>query len=85
MEAVAETACEAFLDWWKSGATCDEHLADQLVLPMALARGVSRWTTPAVTEHLRTVLWVAQQFLPIEARIEEGPGDGGTVTLRGAG
>jgi RNA 3'-terminal phosphate cyclase len=52
---------------------------------MALAAGESRWTTPAVTEHLRTVLWVARQFLPIEATLEEAPDGSGTVTLRGAG
>jgi RNA 3'-terminal phosphate cyclase (ATP) len=90
MEEVAEEPCAAFMAWWKSGAACDEHLADQLVLPMALAAGESRWTTPVVTEHLRTVLWVARRFLPIESRIEaEGPlpedGDGpATVVVRGA-
>jgi RNA 3'-terminal phosphate cyclase (ATP) len=75
MERVAEDACEAFLAWWKTGAACDEHLADQLVLPMALAPGESRWTTPTLTEHLRTVLHVTQQFLPIQYRLDE-PEDG---------
>ncbi|HEU4754505.1 MAG TPA: RNA 3'-terminal phosphate cyclase, partial [Armatimonadota bacterium] len=82
MERVAEEACEPFMAWWKSGAACDEHLADQLVLPLALAAGESRWTTPVVTEHLRTVLWVAAQFLPVEYRIEEGA-ERSTVVLRG--
>ncbi len=85
MEAVATDPCEAFMRWWKSEAAVDEHLADQLVLPLALADGESRWTTSEVTEHLRTVLWVAQQFLPVEYAIEETAGGGGTVTLRGAG
>jgi RNA 3'-terminal phosphate cyclase (ATP) len=85
MEQVAEEACAAFMAWWKSGAPCDEHLADQLVLPMALAAGESRWTTATVTQHLRTVLWVTQQFLPIEASLDEQPDGGGTVTLRGVG
>jgi RNA 3'-terminal phosphate cyclase (ATP) len=83
MEEVAEEPCAAFMAWWKSGAACDEHLADQLVLPMALAAGESRWSTPAVTEHLRTVLWVARRFLPIESRIEESDGGPATVVLRG--
>lgn len=85
MEQVAEEACEALMDWWKTGAACDEHLADQLVLPMALAHGESRWTTPAITEHLRTVLWVTERFLPIQARLEEGVYGGGTVIVRGSG
>jgi RNA 3'-terminal phosphate cyclase (ATP) len=85
MEKVAEEPCEAFLAWWKSGAAVDEHLADQLVLPMALAAGESHWTTPAITEHLRTVLWVAHQFLPVEAALEEREDGSGAVTLRGSG
>lgn len=84
MEKVAEAPCEEFLRWWKSGAACDEHLADQLVLPLSLAYGESRWSTPAVTDHLRTVLWVAQQFLAIEYQIEERADGTGLVTLRGA-
>jgi RNA 3'-terminal phosphate cyclase (ATP) len=85
MEEVAAEPCEAFMAWWKSGAACDEHLADQLVLPLAWARGESRWTTPMVTEHLRTVLWLTAQFLPLEYRLE--PQDEGCtrVVVQGAG
>jgi len=86
MEKVAQEACEAFMAWWKTGAACDEHLADQLALPMALAAGESRWRTPTVTEHLRTVLWVVRQFLPVQASVEElSSGCGARVTLRGSG
>jgi RNA 3'-terminal phosphate cyclase (ATP) len=73
MEKVATQPCEEFMAWWKNGAACDEHLADQLVLPAALARGESRWSTSQVTEHLRTVVWVVRQFLPVEATIEDQP------------
>jgi RNA 3'-terminal phosphate cyclase len=55
------------------------------VLPMALAAGESRWSTATVTQHLRTVLWVTQQFLPIEASLDQQPDGSGTVTLRGVG
>ncbi len=84
MEKVAEQACDEFLAWWKTGAAMDEHLADQLVLPLALAPGESRWTTPTVTEHLRTVLWVTQHFLPIRFTLEEPPNAPAVVMLRGA-
>jgi RNA 3'-terminal phosphate cyclase (ATP) len=84
MEEVAQKPCEAFMEWWKSGAACDEHLADQLVLPLALAAGESRWTTPVVTEHLRTVLWLTEHFLPIRCTIEEAPEGCATVVLQGA-
>jgi RNA 3'-terminal phosphate cyclase (ATP) len=84
MEQVAEAPCEAFMAWWRSGAACDEHLADQLALPMSLAQGESCWTTSVVTEHLRTVLWVAGQFLPVESSIEQREDGTGLVTLRRA-
>ena len=83
MEKVASDAIRHFQNWHATGAGADEHLADQLALPCALVNGESRWTTPLVTEHLRTVLWVAQQFLPIEYAIEEQANGGGLVTLRG--
>lgn len=85
MEQVAETPCRQFMEWWKTGAACDEHLADQLVLPAALAHGESRWSTPAVTDHLRTVLWVAQQFLPVRATLAERGDGSASVQLRGTG
>ena len=85
MEKVAEQACDEFMKWWKTGAAVDEHLADQLVLPMSLVEGESRWTTPMVTEHLRTVLWVVDKFLPIEHRFEEQADGTSLVILKGAG
>ena len=83
MEAVAEEACQAFRAWWETGAACEEHLADQLVLPMALTAGESRWTMSRVTEHLRTVLWVVPQFLPVEAALTENADGSGLVILQG--
>jgi RNA 3'-terminal phosphate cyclase (ATP) len=80
MERVVEEACHDFWAWHKSEAATDEHLADQLVLPLALTEGESRWTTNVVSEHLRTVLWVVARFLPVHYAIE-----GRSVTLRGAG
>ncbi len=80
MEAVAETACAAFMEWTRTGAACDEHLADQLVLPAALAPGESCWTAPMATEHLRTVLTIVEAFLPIRWGIE--PTDEGSVRVR---
>ena len=66
-------------------ASVDEHLADQLVLPCALAGSESRWTTPEITEHLRTVLFVTQQFLPITYKLSENADGSGLVTLSSNG
>ena len=81
MEKVAQTPSQDFMRWWKSGASCDEHLADQLVLPMAFATGPSYWTTPTVTEHLRTVIWVVKHFLTVEVNIEEQEDGTGVVSM----
>lgn len=82
MEQVTLEACDAFAAWWRSGAGVDEHLADQLVLPMALADGESRWTTPKITDHLRTVAFVVEQFLPVKVVIEESSKGEGSVIIR---
>jgi RNA 3'-terminal phosphate cyclase (ATP) len=71
MEQVAERACRDYATWWKSGAAVDVHLADQLVLPAALTGQVMQWTTPEVSEHLRTVIWLVEQFLPVTFTITE--------------
>lgn len=83
MEQVAQEACREIKTWWKTGAACDEHLGDQLILPMALIPETSRWTTSLVTEHLRTMLWLVPQFVPMDAALEENKDGSGTVTVRG--
>lgn len=85
MEQVAEEACRHFLHWWQSGAACDAHLGDQLALPAALAAGESRWSVPLVTDHLRTVLEILRQSLPIEVHIEEPNRAPAIITVRGTG
>ncbi len=82
MEAVAGEACAALKEWRDTGAAFEEHLADQLVLPAALAAGTSRWTTARVTDHLRTVLWVVPQFLDVEAALTERSDGTGEITVQ---
>lgn len=80
MERVASEAVDDAQRWRQGSGTVDEHLADQLVLPALFASGASRWRTPRVTEHLRTVLWVARHFLDFEASIDE---ESGLVVIEG--
>lgn len=63
-EKVADEACDALEQFFKGDSTVDEHLADQLVLPLALASGKSAFRTPRITEHLRTQAEIVKQFLP---------------------
>jgi len=61
-EVVAEEAVAALLGHRDSGAVLDQHLADQLILPLALAGGDSRFTAERVSRHLTTNAWVVEQF-----------------------
>ena len=77
-EGVADEACQALADFLKSDAAIEPHLADQLVLPMALAKGESRFTTSQITRHLTTNIWLVQQFLPVQFEVngaENEPGE----------
>ncbi|WP_273826136.1 MULTISPECIES: RNA 3'-terminal phosphate cyclase [Pseudomonas] len=70
-EAVADAAVDAARHWLNSKAAVGEHLADQLLLPMAMAGGGS-FTTPQMTEHLQSNMRVIEAFLPLEMRCTSG-------------
>lgn len=53
-----------------SNAAVGRHLADQLLLPIALAGGGS-FTTMIPDEHVLTNLGVIEKFLPLKSSIEE--------------
>jgi len=80
-EAVAQEATEAFLAYDRTGAALDPHLADQLILPMALADGPSVFFTSEITDHLLTNLWVVQHFIDVHVEIEGKKGTPGKVTV----
>lgn len=63
-EQVALQACQEALSYLNSNAAVGEHLADQLLLPMALAGGGS-FTTSKISSHCRTNMMVIEQFLPV--------------------
>lgn len=79
-ERVAEEACQAFLEYYRSGATLDKHLADQLILPLALADGHSAFTTCQITPHLITNTWVVERFIDIDYQVEGSEGEKGKVS-----
>lgn len=73
-EEVADDACNEFIKFLDSKGIVDIHLADQLVLYMALARGRSTLITERITDHLLTNIWVIEQFLPLRFDVEEETG-----------
>lgn len=70
-ERVAEEAVERLLSHHRSGAAFDVHLADQMILPMALASGPSEFTAPRLTRHLVTNAWVVERFEIASVTLEQ--------------
>jgi len=68
-EAVAKKAIQAVRDYVRSGAAVGEHLADQIMLPMALAGG-GRFTLSHVSKHAQTNAAVIARFLPVRISFE---------------
>lgn len=80
-EQVANEAVDEFLAHHESGMVVDKHLADQLLIYLALARGSSEFTTSEITQHLLTHIWVIEQFLPVSCEVKGACGQSGRVTL----
>jgi len=72
-ERVADDAVDQLLAFRGSGATVDDHLADQLVPFLALARGPSDLRCPVLSPHLETVAWVVEQLLAVRVQLDAGP------------
>lgn len=71
-EAVATEASDRARAYLASEAVAGEHLADQLLLPFALAGG-GTFTAQCVTRHARTNMEVISAFLPVEFVVREEP------------
>ncbi|MFN7918719.1 MAG: RNA 3'-terminal phosphate cyclase [Bryobacteraceae bacterium] len=63
-ETVAGNAAREAREYLASNAAAGEHLADQLLLPMALA-GAGSFTALKVNMHARTNMEVISKFLPV--------------------
>jgi len=81
-ERVADEACDALLGFLKTSGVVDEHLADQLLLPLALAKGESQFKTPRVTNHLITNVEIIKKFLPVEIEVRGEVGEEGVVRIK---
>lgn len=77
-ETVADEAVDRFLGFHRGEAVVDEHLADQLLVFLALAGG--RLRAPRVTDHVASSLALVERFgfdLALEERAD------GTVVVEG--
>lgn len=69
-ESVGHRAAKAMRNFIGSGIPVGRHLADQLLLPMALAGGGS-FTTLKPDSHVPTNIAVIEKFLPVKFEIVE--------------
>jgi RNA 3'-terminal phosphate cyclase (ATP) len=70
-EKVASEAAGEARAYLASHAVADEHLADQLLLPVALA-GAGAFTATKLSLHARTNIEVISLFLPVQFDTENG-------------
>jgi RNA 3'-terminal phosphate cyclase (ATP) len=61
-ERLGDRAARHLLKFLDAEGAVDPHLADQVAVPLALARGGGRVTTPEVTLHMETVAAVVSMF-----------------------
>jgi RNA 3'-terminal phosphate cyclase (ATP) len=81
-ERVADEAAEQALDYLAvEPPPVDLHSADQIVLPLALARGRSVFAVQEVTQHLLTNMAVIQRFIERQIICEGEEGKPGRVII----
>jgi RNA 3'-terminal phosphate cyclase (ATP) len=78
-EGVADDVIRQVRRYLVDGAPVGPYLADQLLLPLALAGGGS-FRTQSPTKHTTTNIDVIQRFLPVRISIEQS--DRGCCTIR---
>ena len=85
-ERVADEAVEqAFAYLNTDSSAVDAHSADQLVLPLALANGPSRFRVAEVTSHLLTNIAVIRRFIDRDIRCDGQEGESGVVEIASGG
>ncbi len=86
-EKVGENAVIQFLKFLKTEAQFEEHLADQILIPLSLVmiknnKKSFKYTTSKITSHLLTQAWLIPQFIKgIDIKISGKEGSPGEVRI----
>lgn len=72
-ERIGKTAAKRMAGYLASGAFAGPYLQDQLLVPLALARG-GAFTTVKISEHTRTAIDLIERFTGTGLRISEREG-----------
>ena len=78
-ERVADEAVDALATFLRSDGAVDPWLADQLLLPLAIADQASALRTSEATRHLLTNADVIRLFLPVEIQVDAPLGGPATI------
>jgi RNA 3'-terminal phosphate cyclase (ATP) len=70
-EEIGEFVALSLLEDLATKATTDRHLADQLILFAALARGQTRYSFPRLTDHIESNLWLVEKILGAKTQKEK--------------
>ena len=81
-ERVADEAVQEFLGFLVTDGAIDHYVSDQLILPLALAPGVSEIRTSKVTQHLTTNAEIVKMFLPVSIEVDGQIGQPGSIRIR---
>jgi len=81
-EQVARNAAEEALRYLNADVPVGEHLADQLLLPLALAGGGTYLTLP-LSLHATTNIETIRRFLDVQIDVEPHGNENQQVTIRG--
>jgi len=81
-ESVADEAVHEFLGFVATDGAIDHYLSDQLILPLALAPGVSEIRTSKVTQHLTTNAEIVKMFLPVSIEVDGKIGQPGSIRIK---
>ena len=84
-ELVADEAVDQLFGFLGTDGAIDERLADQLMLPLAFASGISELRTSKVTQHLLTNAAVLRTCLSIDIQVKGDLGKPGLVHVKGIG
>ena len=82
-EAVAEGVAREVRNYLADGLPVGPHLADQLLLPMALASSGS-FTTPSLTDHTTTNITIIEKFLPVQFSVKAVQRNHHQITVYGS-
>ena len=79
-ESLAKTAAQRMAGYLVSNAFAGPYLADQLLLPFALAGG-GRFTTVKPSQHSRTAADIIHRFTGLQTRFTERAGESWLVEI----